>query len=43
LGVFEIDRKVGGVTLVELAAGVTVDEVQAKSEAVIKHKMPVHV
>ncbi|HEY2661550.1 MAG TPA: CoA transferase subunit B [Caulobacteraceae bacterium] len=36
LGVFEIDRKVGGVTLVELAAGVTVDEVQAKSEAVIK-------
>jgi 3-oxoacid CoA-transferase subunit B/3-oxoadipate CoA-transferase beta subunit len=36
LGVFEIDRKAGGVTLVELAPGVTAEEVQAKSEAAIK-------
>ena len=36
LGVFEIDRKQGGVTLVELAPGVTAEEVQAKSEATIK-------
>jgi len=33
LGVFEIDRKNGGVTLIELASGVTVDEVKAKTEA----------
>ena len=33
LGVFEIDRKKGGVTLIELASGVTVDEVRAKTEA----------
>jgi 3-oxoacid CoA-transferase subunit B len=33
LGVFEIDRKGGGVTLTELAPGVTVDEVKAKTEA----------
>ena len=33
LGVFEIDRKGGGVTLTELAAGATVDEVRAKTEA----------
>ena len=33
LGVFAIDRKAGGVTLTELAAGVTVDEVKAKTEA----------
>ncbi|QUD86602.1 CoA transferase subunit B [Phenylobacterium montanum] len=36
LGVFAIDRKAGGVTLVELAPGVTAEEVQAKSEAEIK-------
>ena len=36
LGVFEIDRKHGGVTLVEVAPGVTPEEVQAKSEATIK-------
>ena len=36
LGVFEIDRKGGGVTLVELATGVTVDEVKAKTEAAFK-------
>jgi 3-oxoacid CoA-transferase subunit B/3-oxoadipate CoA-transferase beta subunit len=33
LGVFEIDRKGGGVTLTELAPGVTLDEVRAKTEA----------
>ncbi len=36
LGVFAIDRKAGGVTLVELAPGVTAEDVQAKSEATIK-------
>jgi len=36
LGVFEIDRHGnGGVKLVELAPGVTLDEVRAKSEATI--------
>ena len=33
LGVFEIDRKGGGATLIEVATGVTVEEVQAKTEA----------
>lgn len=33
LGVFAIDRKGAGVTLTELAPGVTVDEVRAKTEA----------
>ena len=33
LGVFEIDRKGEGVTLIELAAGVALDEVKAKTEA----------
>ena len=33
LGVFEIDRKQGGVTLIELASGVTVEGVRAKTEA----------
>jgi 3-oxoacid CoA-transferase subunit B len=33
LGVFEIDRRGGGVTLSELAPGVTVDDVRAKTEA----------
>jgi 3-oxoacid CoA-transferase subunit B len=33
LGVFEIDRRVGGVTLTELAPGVTAEEVRAKTEA----------
>jgi 3-oxoacid CoA-transferase subunit B len=36
LGVFEIDRNgKGGVKLVELAPGVTLEEVRAKSEATI--------
>jgi 3-oxoacid CoA-transferase B subunit len=33
LGVFDIDRKAGGVTLIQLAPGVTVDEIRAKTEA----------
>ncbi len=33
LGVFNIDRKGSGVTLTQLAPGVTVDEVRAKTEA----------
>jgi 3-oxoacid CoA-transferase subunit B len=33
LGVFEIDRKGGGVKLTELAPGVTLDDVRAKTEA----------
>jgi 3-oxoacid CoA-transferase subunit B/3-oxoadipate CoA-transferase beta subunit len=33
LGVFDIDRKGGGVTLTELAPGVSVDDVRAKTEA----------
>jgi len=33
LGVFQIDRKGGGVVLSELAGGVTLDEVKAKTEA----------
>jgi 3-oxoacid CoA-transferase subunit B len=33
LGVFDIDRKHGGATLTELAPGVSVDEVRAKTEA----------
>ena len=33
LGVFEIDRKGGGVTLTQLASGVTLEEIKAKTEA----------
>ena len=33
LGVFEIDRKGSGVKLIELAAGVTLEEITAKTEA----------
>jgi 3-oxoacid CoA-transferase subunit B len=33
LGVFEIDRKGGGAQLIELAAGVTLDELLSKTEA----------
>jgi 3-oxoacid CoA-transferase subunit B len=36
LGVFTIDRKGGGVVLIELADGVTLDEVRAKTEAPFK-------
>ena len=33
LGVFNIDRKQGGMTLVEVAPGVTLDEIRSKTEA----------
>ena len=33
LGVFTIDRKKGGMTLIELATGVTLDEITQKTEA----------
>ena len=33
LCVFDLDRKGGGLTLVELASGVTLDEIKAKTEA----------
>ena len=36
LGVFNIDRKKGGMTLIELAPGVTVDEITKKTEASFK-------
>jgi 3-oxoacid CoA-transferase subunit B len=36
LAVFTIDRKAGGMTLVELAPGVTADEVKRKTEASFK-------
>ena len=33
LGVFDLDRKAGGLTLIELAPGVTVEDVAARTEA----------
>jgi 3-oxoacid CoA-transferase subunit B len=36
LGVFEIDKKNGGMTLKELAPGVTLDEIRSKTEATFK-------
>ena len=36
LGVFSIDRKGGGMTLVEIAPGVTLDDIKAKTEASYK-------
>ena len=33
LGVFNIDRKGGGMTLIELAPGTSLDEVKSKTEA----------
>jgi len=36
LAVFEIDRRQGGTTLVELAPGVTLDEVRQKTEAAFR-------
>jgi len=40
LGVFEIDRKGGGVVLTALAPGVAVEEVQAKTEAAFTVALP---
>ena len=39
LGVFDIDRKAGGVTLTELAPGVTVEEIKAKTEAAFEVRL----
>ena len=36
LGVFVIDKMLGGMTLAELAPGVTVDEITKKTEASFK-------
>ena len=36
LGVFTIDKKAGGMTLAELAPGVTLDEIKSKTEATYK-------
>ena len=36
LAVFNIDKKGGGMTLIELAPGVTVDEIKKKTEASFK-------
>jgi 3-oxoacid CoA-transferase subunit B len=36
LGVFNIDRKGGGMTLIELAPGITVDEITKKTQASFK-------
>jgi len=36
LGVFTIDRKGGGMTLIELAPEVTLDEIKGKTEASFK-------
>jgi 3-oxoacid CoA-transferase subunit B len=36
LGVFNIDRKGGGMTLIELAPDVTLDEITKKTEAKFK-------
>ena len=40
LGVFEIDRKAGRTRLTELATGVTVEEVRAKTEAAFEVAVP---
>ena len=40
LGVFEIDRKGGGAKLIELAPGVTLDELKAKTEARFEVALP---
>ena len=39
LAVFEVDRKKGGLTLIELAPGVAFDEVKAKTEAAFASKL----
>ena len=41
LGVFSIDRKGGGATLIELASGVTLDEITARTNAHFSVSLPV--
>src|SRR5277367_1801403 len=38
LGVFEIDRRHGGAALIELASGVTLEEIRAKTSAIFQDK-----
>ena len=38
LGVFNIDRKAGGMTLIELAPGVTVDEITQKNSGQVQRR-----
>jgi acyl CoA:acetate/3-ketoacid CoA transferase beta subunit len=40
LGVFEIDRKGGHAALIELAPGVTLEEIRAKTEANYDVRLP---
>jgi 3-oxoacid CoA-transferase subunit B len=42
LGVFTIDKKAGGMTLVELAPDVTLDEIKSKTQATYKVGPNVH-
>jgi 3-oxoacid CoA-transferase subunit B len=36
LGVFAIDKKAGGMTLIEVAPGVTLEEIKSRTEATYK-------
>ena len=36
MGVFQVDEHGGGLTLIEIAPGVTVDEIKARTEADFK-------
>jgi 3-oxoacid CoA-transferase subunit B/3-oxoadipate CoA-transferase beta subunit len=38
LGVFEIDRRQGGAALIELAPGVTIEEIKAKTDAAFQDR-----
>jgi 3-oxoacid CoA-transferase B subunit len=40
LGVFEIDRKRGGAALTELAQGVSLDDIRARTDAQFAVKLP---
>jgi 3-oxoacid CoA-transferase subunit B len=39
MAVFEVDRKKGGLTLIELAPGVSADDVKAKTEAAYSSRL----
>jgi 3-oxoacid CoA-transferase subunit B len=36
MGVFQVDEHGGGLTLIEIAPGITVDDIKAKTEAEFK-------